>query len=131
MRIVAHLISVALLVPGIIVSVALLGLSHLALQTSLLRLMTTLIDLALAFFPVAFAVFFLWLGLALMGFSTRLRRAGAIGVGIVAAATTIHIGWAGWPAHATETGIVVPGVCALVIAIWLASTDWADSAPGA
>src|SRR5437870_2346246 len=129
MRIIAHLVSVVLLVPGIIVSIALLALSHLALQTSPLGLMSALIDLALAFFPVAFALFALWLGFALMGFSTRLRRAGAIGVGAVAAATTIHIGWAAWPAHAGNAGIVVPGVCALVITIWLASTDDNSAAP--
>ena len=128
MRVIAHLIAVMLLVPGIVVSVALLGIGHLAAQGNMLALVTALFDLALAFLPVAFGLFVLWFGLALMGFSRRLRRAAAICVGVIAAGTTALIVWQSGPyAYANQAGIFVPGACALIIAIWLASTDWADA----
>ena len=138
MRIIAHLISVLLLLPGLFVCAVLASFAHLGAQTNLLGLITALLDLALAFFPVVFLLFVAWFGIALMGFSTRLRQAGAIVVGVVAAATTAVILWrtgaygAGTLATAAGTGIhmpggiVVPGAFALVIAVWLASTEWPD-----
>jgi hypothetical protein len=56
-----------------------------------------------------------------------MRRPAAMAVGVIAAATTAYMTMAGGIHDSGEhTGILVPGVCALVIAIWLASTDWAD-----
>ena len=132
MRIVAHLISVLLLLPGLFVCAAILSLAHLSAQTSLLGLINALLELAIAFFPVVFLLFVAWLGIALMGFSTRLRRAGAIVVGGVAAATTAFMLWRTGAYDATGAGIyvpgaiVVPGAFALAIAVWLASTEWPD-----
>ncbi|MEO8137604.1 MAG: hypothetical protein ABI831_26930 [Betaproteobacteria bacterium] len=129
MRIIAHLISVLLLVPGIVVSVVLLGVGHLAAQANFFTLLTALLELLLAFLPVAFLLTILWFALALLGFSTRMRQGGAICVALIAAATSAYIHWAaGASGFAGDAGIHVPGACALIIAIWLASTDWADSA---
>jgi len=127
MRIVAHLISVLLLLPGIVVSLVLVAIGHLAAQANLAAMVTALLELALAFFPVAFGLVVVWFALAVMGFSIRMRRAAAIGVGVVAAATTAYMTMAtGAFDSAEHAGILVPGACALIIAIWLASTDWAE-----
>jgi hypothetical protein len=127
MRIVAHLISVLLLLPGIIVSVVMLAIGHLSAQGNVTALVTALLELALAFFPVAFALVIGWFALAVMGFSMRMRRVAAIGVGVIAAVTTAYMTMAAGVYDSGEhAGILVPGVCALVIAIWLASTDWAE-----
>jgi hypothetical protein len=127
MRIVAHLFSVLLLVPGLIVAAALLALGHLRSQPDWYAWFNAVFDILLAFFPLAFLGFIAWLGLALMGFSTRLRRAGAICVGLVAAATTAMTIWLSAPFdYASHGGVFVPAAFALVIAIWLAATDWPD-----
>ena len=133
MRIVAHLIGVVLLLPGLFVSAVLASLSYLTKQPNLLTLINALLDLAIAFFPVTLLLFVAWLGIALMGFSTRLRRAGAISVGSVAAATTALMLWrSGLHDYAAGTEIhvpgalILPGAVALAIAVWLASTEWPD-----
>jgi hypothetical protein len=103
----------------------------------MLGLINALLDLAIAFFPLTLLLFIAWLCIALMGFSTRLRRAGAISVGAVAAATTAFMLWrSGADDYLAGTGIylpgaiVVPGAFALAIAVWLASTEWPDPRSG-
>jgi hypothetical protein len=131
MRIVAHLIGVVLLLPGLFMCATLLSLGYLAAQPNMLGLINAMLDLALAFFPVVFLLFLSWLGIALMGFSTRLRRAGAISVAAIAAATTAFMLWRnGAHDYAIAGGayvpdaIIAPGAFALAIGIWLASTEW-------
>ena len=125
MRIIAHLISVVLLVPGIVIAAVLVALGHLTNQPGFLALLTAILDVLLAFLPLAFLTFMVWIGIALMGFSTRFRRAGAIAVGGIAAVTSALMIWLGAPVDdAGDIGIFVPNAGALIIAVWLASTEW-------
>jgi hypothetical protein len=89
------------------------------------RLLEAMLDVLIAFFPLAFLAVVLWFALALAGFSVRARRASAVLVAAVAVATSGLIVWAtGVGIHWNEAGVHLPNACALVIAIWLASTDW-------
>lgn len=131
MRMIAHLVSVLLLLPGIVVAAALLALGHLTGQPNFLRLVEALFDLLLAFFPLAFLVAVAWFALAALGFSQRWHRAASIIVAVVAIATTGTIVWvANVPPVWSEAGIFVPAAGAIVIAVWLASTDAAARRSG-
>ena len=127
MRIVAHLLSVVLLVPGIVIAAALLALDHVIGQPNLLSLFNALLEVAIAFLPIAILSFLLWLAIALLGFSKRYSRAAALSVAAIAIGSAgvmlVRTGTAGVSEH---TGVYVPGVCALVIAIWLACTESPD-----
>lgn len=131
MRVVAHLISVLLLVPGIVIAAVLLALGHVSGRESLGQFILAILDLLLAFLPLAALTVALWLGLALMGFSRRLRRFAAIGIGAVALATAAVMLDYGAPWHGVDdAGIFLPQACALVLAVWLGWTDEPDAMRG-
>jgi hypothetical protein len=122
MRIIAHLISVALLVPGIIVATAFVALGHMTGQPDFGHFVTAVLDVLLVFFPLGLLIIVLWLVLAVLGISQRWQRAAAICVGSIAAGTSLVILWPVGDSTA-PLGIVMPAVGSLVIAIWLASTE--------
>jgi hypothetical protein len=127
MRTIAHLISVALLVPGLVVAAVMLALGHVTGQPDLLRFAGALLEVLLAFLPATFLVFVSWIALALTGFSRRLRRAGALAVAGVALGTGALMLRLGGPwAALSDAGVFVPGAFALAIAVSLACTDWPD-----
>ena len=124
MRYVAHLLSVLLLVPGIVVASALLALGHVAGQPTFARLVDALLDVLLASLPYALLVTVAWFALAVLGLSRRWHRVASTLVAAVAIGTSGVIFWiANAPEAWTAAGIHVPAALALVIAVWLASTD--------
>jgi hypothetical protein len=128
MRVVAHLLSVLLLVPGIIVASVVIAIGHVTAQHDFARLVNAVLDLLLAFFPYALLVVVVWFALAVLGFSRRWQRAAAISVAAIAMATSAVILWPdGASALADRWGLLVPSAGALAIGIWLASTEWPDT----
>ena len=127
MRIVAHLLSVVLLVPGIAIAAALLALDHVIGQPNLLALFNAVLEVMIASLPLAFLAFLVWLMIAVLGFSRRYYRTAALSVAAIAIGSAgVMMLRAGMPGLAEHTGVFVPGACALVIAIWLACTDWPE-----
>ena len=125
MRVVAHLVSVMLLVPGIIIAAVILAIGHVTGQADFGRFVNALLDVLLAFFPLAFLAVVVWFVIAVLGFSRRWYRAAAICVAAVAAGTSLVIAWPASAADALDHwGVLVPGGIALIIGIWLASTEW-------
>jgi hypothetical protein len=125
MRVIAHLLSVLLLVPGIVVASIVVAIGHVAGQPDFTRLVNAVLDLLLAFLPFTLLVIVVWFAIAVLGFSRRWQRAAAIAVAAIAVATSAVIVWpdsAG--ALADRWGLLVPAAGALVIGIWLASTEW-------
>jgi hypothetical protein len=127
MRVVAHLISVLLLVPGIVVASIVVAIGHVTAQPDFARLVNAVLDLMLGFLPFALLVVVVWFALAVLGFSRRWQRPAAISVAAIAAATSAVILWPdGASALAERWGLLVPAAGALVIGIWLASTEWPE-----
>jgi len=127
MRIVAHLVSVLLLVPGIIVASIVVAIGHVTAQPDFTHLVNAVLDLLLAFFPFALLVVIAWFALAVLGFSRRWQRAAAISVAAIAATTSAVVLWPdGASALADRWGLLLPSAGSLVIGIWLASTEWPD-----
>jgi len=125
MRVVAHLLSVLLLVPGIVVASIIVAIGHVTAQPDFGRLVNAVLDLLLGFFPFALLVVVVWFVIAVLGFSRRWHRAAAISVAAIAAATSAVILWPdGASALADRWGLLVPAAGALVIGTWLASTEW-------
>jgi hypothetical protein len=128
MRYVAHLVSVVLLVPGIVVAAALLAFGHVAIQPSFPRMVDALLDVLLTFLPALLLVVVAWFALAALGLSRRWHRTAAALVALVAITTSASILWlANVPEAWTEAGIFIPAAIALVIAVCLASTDQAPA----
>jgi hypothetical protein len=127
MRVVAHLISVLLLVPGIVVASIVVAIGHVTAQPDFARLVNAVLDLMLGFLPFALLVVVVWFALAVLGFSRRWQRAAAISVAAIAAATSaVILGSDGASALTERWGLLVPAAGALVISIWLASTEWPE-----
>ena len=127
MRVVAHLISVLLLVPGIVVASIVVAIGHVTAQPDFARLVNAVLDLMLGFLPFALLVVAVWFALAVLGFSRRWQRAAAISVAAIAAATSaVILGSDGASALTERWGLLVPAAGALVIGIWLASTEWPE-----
>ena len=123
MRYIAHLLSVVLLVPGIVVASALLALGHVTAQSTLSRLIDALLEVLIAFLPYALLVTIAWFALAVLGLSRRWHRLASILVAVVAMATSGIVFWvANAPQAWSDAGLFVPAAGAIVIAVWLAST---------
>jgi len=125
MRALAHLLSVALLLPGLVFATAFLALDHVTAQPGFLAFLAALLDVALIILPWALLSCVLLLVLALFGLSDRHRWAAALCVaGIVAGSTSILLWLGGIPATPADAWFLVPGVGALGIALWLAVSEW-------
>lgn len=121
----AHLLSIALLLPGLVFATAFLALDHITHQPGLLAFFSALLDVALLILPwMLLACIFLFV-LALFGLSTRHRWAAALCVaGIVSGSTSILLWVGGIPARPADAWFLVPGMGAFAIALWLAVTEW-------
>jgi hypothetical protein len=127
MRVIAHLLSVVLLLPGIVAASVVVAIGHVTAQPDFARLLNAMLNLLLGFFPFAFLVVVVWFALAVLGFSRRWQRAAAISVAAIAAGTSAVILWPdGASALADRWGLLVPAAIALVIGVWLASTEWPE-----
>ena len=131
MRIIAHLLSVILLLPGLTMAAAFLLLDHLAGQPGWVEFLTALLEIALILLPwgllgVITALFLL----SALGFSDRWRWAAAMIVGlIVAASTTVLLALGNGVPRLEQSGFFVPGAVAFVIAAWIAITEWPKRPP--
>lgn len=126
MRIIAHLLSIVLLLPGLTMAAAFVLLDHLVRQPGWFEFLTALLEIALILLPwgllgVIVGVFLL----AALGFSDRWRWAAAATVAfIVAASTTVLIALGNGVLRLEQSGFFVPGAIAFVIAAWIAITEW-------
>ena len=125
MRVVAHLISIALLLPGLVVATAFLALDHVLSQTGWFAFFVALVHIALAALPWAMLACTLLITLSVFGFFNQYRWAAAIcvaGIAIASSAVLARIG--DFPATPVDAGFFVPGAAALAISVWIAVSEW-------
>jgi len=125
MRVVAHLLSIVLLVPGLMFATVFLAADHVTSQTGWLAFFSALLDVVLVLMPWALLSMALLLALAICGFSARHRWAAALCVaGIVTGSTGVLLWLGDVPATAQDASVFVPGAVALGIALWLVVSEW-------
>lgn len=125
MRVLAHLLSVVLLLPGLLFAVAFLAVDHITSRPSWLDFFFAMLNVALILLPWALVMSVLLLAIAMFGFSARHRWAAALCVaGIVTASTAILLWLGDVPTKPEDAGIFVPGAVALLIAVWLSISEW-------
>lgn len=125
MRVVAHLLSIALLLPGLVVASAFLALDDVISQTGWFAFFIALIEVAVAFLPWALFACTMLIALSMCGFSARYRWAAALCVAGIAIASSAVLVWIGeFPATPVDAGFFVPGAAALAISVWLAVSEW-------
>ncbi|MEP7084549.1 MAG: hypothetical protein ABI854_07395 [Betaproteobacteria bacterium] len=125
MRVIAHLISVALLLPALVVATAFLALDHVLSQLGWFAFFVALMHIALAALPWAFLACALLITLSVLGFSERYRWAAALCVAGMAIASSAVLAWIGdFPATPVDAGFFVPGAAALAISVWIAVSEW-------
>ena len=121
----AHLLSIALLLPGLVFATAFLAVDHVTSQTGWFAFFNALLNVALVMLPWALLSLVLLFALAIFGFSERHRWAAALCVaGIVTGSSSILLWIGGIPPALGDAWFFVPGAAALGIALWLAITEW-------
>ena len=127
MRVLAHLLSITLLLPGLIFAAAFLALDHVTSQTGWLAFLSALLNVWIAMLPWVIASFFVLLALAILGFSARHRWAAALCVATIVAGSTSILLWLGdIPSTPANASFFVPGAVAFLIALWLAISEWPE-----
>ena len=129
MRAFAHFISVLLLLPSLVVATALVALDHVSSKAGFLAFLLSLLEIAAVLLPWLLLCLAFVIALASFGMSVRYRWAAAICVAAIAIGSTGIVFWLGERPAATIDAFHLPAAIAIVIAVWLAVTEWPESPP--
>lgn len=131
MRALAHLLSVVLLVPSLAFASLFVALDHVTSTTGFFAFVLALLESIAVLLPWILLCLAALIALALCGLSVRYRWAAAIAVAGIAIAATGFSLWMDQRSRALDDAAFhLPAVVALIIAVWLAVTEWpARSAP--
>ena len=131
MRELAHLISVVLVVPSLALASLFVALGHATSQPGFLAFILAALEAIVVLLPWLLVCSVLLIVLAFLGFSQRHRWAAAIATGGIAVGATGVLLWMTGNVDWHDAAFHLPAVIALVISVWLATTEWPDSKPTA
>ncbi len=125
MRELAHLLSVVLVVPSLAFASMFAALGHVTSATGFLAFLLAILESIVVLLPWLLACLALLIVLALLGFSARYRWAAAICVAGIAIGSTGVLVWLdNRTLTAGDAAFHVPAAVAVVIALWLAVSEW-------
>ena len=127
MRELAHLISVLLVVPSLALASLFVALGHATSQSGLLAFIVAALESIVVLLPWLLVCGALLIVLATLGFSPRHRWAAAIAIGGIAIGATGALMWMNGTVEWHDAAFHLPAAIALVISVWLATTEWPDA----
>lgn len=129
MRELAHLISVVLVVPSLALASLFVALGHATSQSGFIRFILAALEAIVVLLPWLLVCSVLLIVLAFLGFSQRHRWAAAIATGGIAVGATGVLLWMTGTVDWANATFHLPAAIALVISVWLATTEWPDAKP--